>query len=123
MYGFLSFLLSFFNCSNRNKEKVPAFFKEKLKWFKTSLGIKRKQVIRVRRKSFSVSNLERINAQLQRGDRNQCYTYCNITQNVMFLQDFSEDTWVCRNILIYIDMLVDCAICENRMNTINKAVN
>lgn len=112
-----------FSITNRNKGKVPAFFKEKLKWFKASLGKKRKQVNQVRRKCFSVSNLEGINAQLQRGDRNQCYTSHDMTQNMMLLQDFSEDTWVCRNLIVYTDMFVDCAICENKMNKIIKVVN
>lgn len=34
-----------------------------------------------------------------------------------------ENTWVCRNLVVYTDIIVDCAVCENKMNTIIKVLN
>lgn len=95
---------------------MPTFFEEKRKKFKATFEErkKKKQINQVRRELFFVSNSERINSQLQRGDRNRCYTSCDMTQNVIHLQYFSEDTWVWRNLVVYADMVVDCAVCEEK---------
>lgn len=44
--------------------------------------LKQRQVVQVRMETFSVSKLKRIRG-LQKGDRKQCYTTCDMNQNVL----------------------------------------